>query len=37
VNKETLIEGVISDLLEEDASRTDQAVDASVRKGDQED
>ncbi len=37
VNKETLIEGVISDLLEEDASRTDQSVDASVRNGDQED
>ncbi len=37
VNKETLIEGVISDLLEEDTSRTDQSVDESVRQGDQED
>lgn len=36
VNKETLIEGVISNLLEEDTSRTGQSVDVSVRQGDQE-
>jgi polyphosphate kinase 2 (PPK2 family) len=36
VNKETLIEGVISELLEEDASRTEQTAEVTVRKGDQE-